>query len=60
MNGLRHQLLAGARLTPDEHRRRGRRRLLDDPVERSNPRAVADDPPEARQEANSGLEVRCA
>ena len=33
MDGLRDQLLAGARLAGDEHRRAGRRRLLDDLID---------------------------
>ena len=44
---LRHQLLAGARLAPDQHRRAGRRGLLDRPIELADGRRVADDPAEA-------------
>ena len=47
VDGLRHELLAGPRLAPDEHRCGGRRRLLDHAIERSNPWAVADDAAEA-------------
>ena len=47
VDGLRHELLAGARLAPHEHRRRRRRRLLDHAIERANPGAVADDAAEA-------------
>src|SRR6185295_19640284 len=43
MDGLRDQFLAGARLTRDEHRCAGRRRLLDDLVDLPHLRAVADD-----------------
>ena len=44
---LRDELLAGARLAGDQHRRAGRRRLLDDPVHGADAGAVADDPAEA-------------
>ncbi len=47
VDGLRHELLAGPRLAPHEHRRRRRRRLLDHAIERANPGAVADDAAEA-------------
>ncbi len=47
VDGLRDELLARARLAPDEHRRRRRRRLLDHAIERSNAGAVADDAAEA-------------
>ena len=43
MDRLRDQLLAGARLARDQHRRVGRRRLLDHPVDASDARAVPDD-----------------
>ena len=42
MNGLRDELLARARLTPDQHRRGGRRRLLDDLIDLPHLRAAAD------------------
>ena len=44
---LRDELLAGARLAPDEHRCRRRRRLLDGAVDAPDARAVADDATEA-------------
>ena len=47
MDGLRHHLLAGARLAPDQHGRRRRRRLFDDPVDLADGRRVADDAAEA-------------
>ena len=42
MNGLRHQFLARARFARDEHRGRGRRRLLDDLIDLPHLRAAAD------------------
>ena len=47
VDGLRDQLLAGARLAEDQHRGRRRRRLLQHLIERAHRRAVADDPAEA-------------
>ena len=47
VNGLRDQLLAGARLAPDQHRGVGRRRLFDHAVDAADAGAVADDAPEA-------------
>ena len=47
MDGLRDQLLAGARFADDQHGRRRRRRLLDDLVDPPHLRAVADDAAEA-------------
>ena len=47
VHGLRYQLFPGSGLAPDEHRRGGRRRLLDHPIERPDAGAVADDAPEA-------------
>jgi hypothetical protein len=44
---LRNQFFPRARLAPDENGRRGRRRLLDDPIDGSNPGTAADDTPEA-------------
>ena len=44
---LRDELLAGPRLARDEHGRRGGRRLLDRPVDASDPGAVPDDAPVA-------------
>jgi hypothetical protein len=38
----RHELLARARLAPDQHRRRRRRRLLDDLIDLPHLRAAAD------------------
>jgi hypothetical protein len=43
MDRLRHELLAGARFSGDEHGRRGRRRLLDHLVDLAHLRAVADE-----------------
>ena len=43
MDGLRDELLAGARFAGDEHGRRGRRRLLDHLVDLPHLRAVADE-----------------
>ena len=43
VDGLRDQLLAGARLAGDEHRRRGRRRLLDHLIDLAHLGAVADE-----------------
>jgi len=47
VNGPRDELLAGPRFSPDQHRRVGRRRLLDDAIDGADVGAVADDPPEA-------------
>ena len=47
VDGLRDELLAGARLAPDENRGGGRRGLLDHAIHRPDARAVADDPAEA-------------
>ena len=47
MDRLRDQLLAGARFAGDQHRRVGRRRLLDDAVDAADAGAVADDAAEA-------------
>jgi hypothetical protein len=47
MDGLRHHLLAGPRLAPDEDRRRGRRRLLDHAVNLADRPGAPDDPAEA-------------
>src|SRR5215204_1081343 len=44
---LGHELLAGTRLAPDQHRRARRGRLFDDAVNAADARAVADDPAEA-------------
>src|SRR5687767_15465681 len=46
MNGLRHELFAGARLAPDQNRRGGRRRLLDDLIHLAHVRAGANHPAE--------------
>ena len=43
MNGASDQLLANAALAPDQHRRVGRRRLLDRPANSGERRRVADD-----------------
>ena len=65
MNRLGDELLAGARFAVDEHRRGGRRRLLDDAVDRPQRRRVADHlaeaavvlelPPQARHLAQRAL-----
>src|SRR4051794_7585692 len=47
VDGLRDQLLAGARLAGDQHRRLRRRRLLDHAIHTADAGAVADDPSEA-------------
>ena len=46
MDGLGDELLAGPRLAGDQHRRAGRRRLLDDMVDLPHLAAVADHRPE--------------
>ena len=57
MDRLRDELLAGARLTRDQHRRRGRRRLLDHAIDRADAGAVADDPAEAALLAQLAAQV---
>src|SRR5688500_1765302 len=46
MNGLGDKFLSGSGFPIYEHRRRGRRGLFDDAVDRSQRRSVADHPPE--------------
>ena len=47
VDGLRDQLLTGARLAEDQHRGGRRRRLLQHLIEGAHRGTVADDPPEA-------------